>query len=88
MAQADDGDLYEVQVVVEQPLFLRLLLLHQEVNLQLLKAHPLRVDERNGSDLCKNKRPFYFSLLPPPNIAGLPLGLFQTTVVGCLKYNV
>lgn len=51
MTQTDDGDLYELQVVVKQPLFLRLLLLRQEMDLQLLEAHPLRVDQRNGADL-------------------------------------
>lgn len=52
VAQADDGDLYQLQVVLEEPLLLLLLLLHQEVDLEFLKASPSGVDERHRSDLC------------------------------------
>lgn len=50
MAQSD-RDLYQVQVLFEEPLFLLLLLLHQKMNFQFLKAIPPRVDQRYCSDL-------------------------------------
>lgn len=52
VAQADDGDVHQYQVVGQKLLFLLLLLLHQEVHLQLLEASSSRVDQRHRSDLC------------------------------------
>jgi len=51
IAHAYDGDLYQQQVVLEKPLSLLLFFLHQEVNLQLLKAPSSWVDQRYCSDL-------------------------------------
>lgn len=51
VAQVDDGDFHQYQVVSEKPLFLLLLLLHEEVNFELLEASSSRVDQRDGSDL-------------------------------------
>lgn len=49
-SQSDDGDLDEQQVVFEEALLQLLLLLHQEVHLQLLKASSSGIDQRHGSD--------------------------------------
>lgn len=51
IAQAYDRDLYQLQVVFEEPLFLLLFFLHQEVNLELLKAPSSWVYQRNRPDL-------------------------------------
>lgn len=51
VAQSNDRDLNQHQVVLQQPLLLRLLLLHQEVHLELLEAPATRVDQRHRSDL-------------------------------------
>lgn len=50
VAQADHWDFYQQQVIFEKPLFLLLLFLHQEMNLQLLKAAPSWVDQWHCSD--------------------------------------
>lgn len=51
VAQAYDRDLYQQQVVFKKPFFLLMFFLHQEMNLQLLKAAPPWVDQRYCSDL-------------------------------------
>lgn len=69
---AYDRDLYQDQVVFEKPFFLLLFFLHQEVNLQLLKVPPPRVDQRYRSDL--------WEIQTKKNMSNLTSGLLSFSV--------